>query len=285
MGFRVRVGFTTSGRPHYFEPTLRSWAEAIRRADFQVQASFRVEPVDPDRDIELIREHLSGLADISWHVNDSVLCSPENPRRVLAEAFTEGHGFVVLAEDDTAVSPDILGYFDWCDRQFRDRPEVQVVLANQLQFVTAQPSEANKVMSDWKLFRPSVWATWRDRWDDWIGPGWANLDPRGWDWGIAQTIQKSEQMVAAAPIWSRSRHIGLEGRHVRHAHLDNYIKSQPAVFLTEFSGPPFEEIQVPRNPLGTGTLRHPVWDRQQERGWAGEWDRWFPMVPPPQEEG
>lgn len=261
----MRVAFTANGRPGYLATVLDSWLHCAgaERADL----TFHLEPPKADlvaREIAAVKDYFGQVRVV---LNAKQFGSPDNPKAALDRAFSEGHEFVVLAEDDSPVSPDVIEFFEWCEETYRKDHSVVAVCSNQRQFPDAQPSEATHVMGRWKFFRPTVWGTWIDRWRTYIEPGWATFDRRGWDWSIGQRVLTDPDLFVAAPIWSRSTHIGKEGGHVTEKE-ENYVRALPPNFLTEYVGR-FKDVPVPRFPGHTGALCYDPW--METRQWTGDW--------------
>eukprot|EP00939_MAST-03C_sp_MAST-3C-sp1_P001820 g1820.t1 len=96
--------------------------------------------------------------------------------------------FLVVLEDDVVLAPDALEYFEWARHEYRDSTEVFSVsaysdlchlgLARQqtsLACVNPDRTRSNSVLRR-RHFTPWAWATWKDRWEQDIGPFWS-----GWD--------------------------------------------------------------------------------------------------------
>jgi hypothetical protein len=56
-----------------------------------------------------------------------------------------------------------------------------------------------------------VLGTWRDRWEDFIEPGWSGVPgyPEGWDTHLHQQIRR-HGCASVYPARSRSEHVGLQ---------------------------------------------------------------------------
>lgn len=138
-------------------------------------------------------------------INETRLNCLANTRAALDKAFETGAEFAVVAEEDLAVSDDVLEYFTWAQR-YRADPDVTAVCAHTFRAGPRSLASA-AVRVDW--FSPLVWGTWRDRWEEFIRPAWAGAmgNPQGWDLNLRLQIV-AEKKVSVFPGRSRSIHRG-----------------------------------------------------------------------------
>jgi hypothetical protein len=211
----VIVAFTVNNRPAYLRQTLESWSRVRGIGDARLE--FSCEPGCPEAVAEC---HMSasfarrGL--ITQHVQRMGVLG--NPWQALEAGFLSGD-FVILAEEDLIVSPDVLEYFTWA-QHYRDDPSVLGVTTYQHH---EQPGGlAGAAPADWSAddqWHFWVWGTWRDRWQALLRDSWdftytengGGPAQRGWDWNIRNRLVLGEGMKMIAPSLCRSQHIGEYG--------------------------------------------------------------------------
>ena len=223
--------FTAFNRPDYLRQTIHSWNQADNIEDWNV--SYSLEPsVLRDQMIAEFNNLQSGS--MYGDVNKQVQGVLVNPYLAMGSAFDIMNDFAVLAEDDIVVSSDILEYFDWAMKYYKEDKSVLGVLA-----FSRIPLEASQVDSSaasrTKVFCPLVWGTWRDRWEEIIQPNWdlnyssgkPDGSEAGWDWNMMRLAVK-HNMDFIYPHASRSDHIGkFGGTHTSEA---SFPESQAPTF-------------------------------------------------------
>ena len=127
LGERDRpvVVFTVGGRFDYLATTLRSW-ENVRGIEDATMV-FLVEPSATDADVPLgclVCCDFARQALVS--VNRTQLGVSGNPWHAMQTGFRLAD-FVILAEEDTPVSTDVLEYFAWARQAYAADPEVVAV--------------------------------------------------------------------------------------------------------------------------------------------------------------
>lgn len=195
------VCFTVNNRPQYLKETLESWSRVRGIGDAHL--IFRCEPGCPET------LEMCGAVDFAPRTvvrNFRRFGALGNPWRAFRSGFAAlpgGQGdFVILAEDDSPVADDVLAYFGWASERYQDRPDALGVCAFQRHL---QPGGKHAVsLVPW--FRPTVWGTWRDRWEQLLSPDW-DFDYRykGWDWRIIEHWIGEKGYRFAAPAESRSQ--------------------------------------------------------------------------------
>lgn len=210
---------TAYDRPDYLREVLASWAAVRGLGDWHVR--FAVEPSPRSAEVlGLVHDFVdrAGLDDVEVVVNTERLGVAENPYRHLGELFGLGHDFVVRAEDDLVVADDVLAWFEHVASVYADRPEVATAHAFTDTAERGDPAAYVRTPE----FCPWVWGTWRDRWDQVIGPTWDrdystwNDSPgfeSGWDWNLNTRVFPARRLVALAPLVSRVDNIGVVGAH------------------------------------------------------------------------
>jgi hypothetical protein len=203
------VVFTVSGRRlKYLQETLATWRE-VRG----IETATLVFCVEPTGDTWITRECLNfrPAARVLVSQNAKRLGVSGNPWAAMELGFGLAE-FVVLAEEDTPVSTDVLEYFEWArgthwpiggagptDRQ------VAAICAHQI----GKPLGSEMDVLRSRHFSPVVWGTWRRVWESTLlGGDWGG--PNGWDTKINEKLRDGGGQVLI-PARSRSQHIGKEG--------------------------------------------------------------------------
>lgn len=217
------IAFTVHNRPAYLRETLESWSKVRGIGDHAL--IFRCEPGCPEAAGICESVDFAPALTVRNHLRLGVLGNPQWAfhHGFFMHAAQRGYplraDFVVLAEEDMVVSPDVIEYFAWCQR-YQDDPGVLGVTTYQhherpggLPGAGAADWRAD---SEWHFW---VWGTWRDRWDHLLRDSWdLTYDEngggplqRGWDWNIRNRLVLGEGMRMIAPSLCRSQHIGKEG--------------------------------------------------------------------------
>lgn len=205
--------FTAYNRPEYLRQTIASW-NTVRNVD-RWNTTFFIEPSDVETEISDIAITLNSTVTPRFNaVKNGVLL---NPWVAIDSAFESGADFVVLAEDDVAVSQDTLEFFEWAAEEYEKAANVLCVNA----FSRIGEGKANQVSRS-STFSPLVWGIWRDRWQTHLRDTWdkdyssGNPDgsEAGWDWNINR-IMAQKDLFAIRPLLSRSDHLGqFDGTHM-----------------------------------------------------------------------
>ncbi len=226
------VVLTAWNRPEYLRPVIESW-RGVREVD-QAHMVWLVEPG--------CQEVLDMCRAIDFAGKLNVIENPvrlgelTNPWQALETGFAAGAEFVVLGEDDSAVSSDVLLYFEWCARRFREDSRVLTVLAFQHD---QQDGGTHRVLLE-SRFSSWVWGTWADRWRDCLRDDWDHTyQHKGWDWRIGDHWIDVEGKVSATPSSSRSQHLGRLGVHMLPELHDGY---QSACFQEDYALSDFAEV-------------------------------------------
>jgi hypothetical protein len=203
------IVFTITGHRYaYLRKTLYSW-QRVRGIE-NATLIFLVEPQDGDPG------HLVTIHNEGQSVGAKLLLVSENAKR-LGVAGNPWHAmqtgfrladFVILAEEDTPVSTDVLEYFAWARERyaepFNDRSRVRAVCAHQI----GEPLGGDGDVLLSKHFSPVVWGTWVLTWQNLFRDSWGG--PQGWDARINKVLQEDRGQVLI-PARSRSQHIGEYG--------------------------------------------------------------------------
>jgi hypothetical protein len=211
------IFITAFDRPHLLDRTLESWDSVRGIKDWAFV--FRIEPSHhTEENKRLVREFVS-RNELPYHemiVNPHVHGVLHHPWVGFTELFRD-FNFVVRSEDDLCVSDDILEYLTWAELTFRARPEVATIHA-----YTDADGHSPSAVNVLPEFNPWVWGTWRDRWNDVIGPTWDhdystfNGSPgnqSGWDWNLNTRIFPARGLHGVVPRMSRVDNIGVQGTH------------------------------------------------------------------------
>jgi hypothetical protein len=222
-----KLVFTATNRPYYLQPSIESWNAVRGLGTWDVE--FFIEPTPVQDQMRDVAFQLNARS-VVVGINKQRLGVLVNPWHAMETAFRGGAEFVILAEDDVAVSSDILEYFEWASEKYEDDPEILCVNA-----FSKMGGAPNFVMKS-QQFSPLIWGTWRDRWYSTLRNSWdkdyssGNPDgsEAGWDWNINRILQKNWEFVIK-PQQSRSDHLGEWGG--THMTPDLYDDSRGADFV------------------------------------------------------
>jgi hypothetical protein len=196
------VVFTVAGkRLPYLKETVASWAE-VRG----IQDATLVFCVEPTIDNWIIRECLLArmfAARVLVSENRRTEGVTRNPWLAMELGFRLDD-FVILAEEDTPVSTDVLEYFAWARGEFEPDLNVEAICAHQI----GDPLGAEDEVLRSAHFSPVVWGTWRVTWELLFRDHWGG--PQGWDAQINELLRQHRGQVVI-PARSRSQHIGRDG--------------------------------------------------------------------------
>lgn len=239
----IAVTFTVSGwRERYLRQSLDSWLRV--RGVQEAHLIFNVEPSGSFHELAFWEWTRRAFASSSMVLNKQRLNVLENTRVAFARAFACGAKFAVMAEEDLAVASDTLEYFRWARDTYRDDPSVVAVCAH---CRSSQCSDASAVTrAGW--FNPLVCGTWKDRWEQRIGPWWGPWEDglngnQAWDVNLQRKIAAAE-LRTVFPCRSRSIHIGEVSSTIQtelSAHF--FSDSQSTCFAPEY--PPQRYHEVP----------------------------------------
>jgi hypothetical protein len=200
LGERDRpvIVFTVGGRRDYLTETLQSWSKV--RGIEDATMVFLVEPgttaVNVCHFFKFARQSLVS-------VNRTRLGVAGNPWHAMQTGFRLAD-FVILAEEDTPVSSDVLEYFAWARTTYDDDPDLNIVCAHQI----GEPLGGEGDVLRSTHFSPVVWATWSSVWRHLLRDRWGG--PQGWDAQINR-LQQVTGSQCLIPARSRSQHIGEYG--------------------------------------------------------------------------
>lgn len=132
--------------------------------------------------------------------------------------------FLVFGEEDVVVSSDTLEYMAWARQEFAADGTVLLVCAHSVgaagwdKHEPADDADADQAaVRLLPYFNPWVWGTWRDRWEQVIGPKWdwdcnsGGPVDSGYDHNLHRRVIPQGGYVCAVPDASRSQTIGEDG--------------------------------------------------------------------------
>lgn len=203
---RLAVAITANNRPQYLKQVIESWHQ-VRGID-NVWVIFQVEPASPEV-LELCKD--AGFPKQVVKLNQHQMSALGNPYVAIESAFSDvgDTDFVILGEDDSTVTADILEYFAFASRYYYRRKRCLAVCSFQQRIpFGAQPH----LVFPRHYFASVVWGTWRDRWNL-IRTQWVFDYTYPWDRMLLDRVLKVN--YCAFPMISRSQHIGqLGGTHM-----------------------------------------------------------------------
>jgi hypothetical protein len=199
----IAVAITVNDRPEYLGRVIESWHQV--RGIEDVPVVFQVEPKsDECRDMCL----KAGFPKQFVQINQVQRGALGNPYYAIETGFSVlGTEFVLLGEDDSTVSADVLEYVDYAARTFVKKPNALAVCTFQY-----KPLVLGYFVHARHYFASVVWGTWRDRWDE-IRQQW-RFDYT-WPWDRMLVDMVAGEKYCVFPGFSRSQHIGkYNGTHM-----------------------------------------------------------------------
>ena len=208
------IFFTVYDRIRYLIPTLEQWRKVRGLENYDIY--FRIEPSRITEDIveEINKFSHDVNTDVRTILNLEVQGCARNTWNGFNDLFNK-YDFVILTEDDILPSTDVLEYFAFLERKYRDDEEVAVISAN-YELEGYDPYLVSKV----EIFRGIIWGTWRNMWERYIKDTWdfdystgENGGPSGWDWNLTLRVLPKNNLKTLVPHSARSQHIGVHGIH------------------------------------------------------------------------
>lgn len=206
--------FTVYKRIEYLIPTLEQWRN-VRDLD-KYDIYFRIDPSDKTE--QVVEEINKFSNDVNTDVRTILNLEKQGCARNTWNGFNDllsKYDFVILTEDDILPSTDVLEYFTFLERKYRDDKEVAVISAN-YEFEGYDPYTVSKV----DIFRGIIWGTWKNVWENYIRDTWdfdystaENGGPSGWDWNLTLRVLPKNNLKTLVPHSARSQHIGVHGIH------------------------------------------------------------------------
>lgn len=232
------IFFTVYNRIEYLKSTLEQWKNVRGIENYDIY--FRVDPSDITEDI------IEEINNFSNNINTNTKTILNLEKQGCAKNSWNGfndlfksYDFVILAEDDILPSTDVLEYFTFLERKYRDDNEIAAISAN-YEFSGYEPYAVSRV----NIFRGQIWGTWKNVWEKFIKDTWdfdystgVNDGPSGWDWNLTLRVLPQNNLKIIVPHSSRSQHIGVNG-----IHCDMYLfdETQMKSFKLER---PWKELQ------------------------------------------
>lgn len=225
----ISVVLTANNRPEYFEMVLSTWARV--QGLYSAMMNCQFEPQADGRMLNLWRQYFP-FGD--YQINSEHLGALGNPHAAIERTFHEDDpDFVILGEDDSIVSPDVLNYFTWAADQYRFDPDVLAVCS----FTHHYPEPTIDGAYKRNYFASVVWGTWPDRWEEFMRWDWGFSYDDPWDQRLCNKLME-EGMVCVFPEISRSQHIGEHGTHMG---PEDFVRLQATQFNDDESITTFKE--------------------------------------------
>lgn len=203
----IVIAFTVSGqREKYLKKALESWSKVHGIASAQLIFCVEPAPAFPLSDFtSWTAKAFPGSVVVA---NPSVFGIVKNTKQAFESAFYLGARLAVLAEEDLVVSADVLSYLHWAMVEYERDQSVAAICAHVKESQLKDPSLACRV--PW--FNPLVCATWKDRWESLMAPGWKAWqdgvpDNTAWDHNLRQLLGAAAK-TCVFPVQSRVLHIG-----------------------------------------------------------------------------
>jgi hypothetical protein len=211
---QMALAFTVCGRSELLERSLKSWLNT--ELPLVSAVHFFIEPHEDKRATVAVIQAFEMLCPVPviLHHNRERLGVLRNPWHLFENMFkVQLAPFVILAEDDFLVSPDILNFFEATRRQ-----EALAVCAKNVG-ASSDTDPSKFVLED--TFTGNIWGTSRRMWDAHLRDTWdfdytsgnADETSSGWDWNISLRVRPKSGLKCLLPTASRSYHIGITGVH------------------------------------------------------------------------
>lgn len=224
----LSVMLTCKNRPYYLQRVLESWAAA---GDIHKVTRFAIALGRGSRYQEMLATINSFRprfrCDIEIVVDSEPADRAPGMHRAIAECASymfesdPGLDFLVFAEEDIAVSDDVLQYMRWAEMTYRNNPVVGLVLAHNRggsgwdKYEPPQDADADQATVRLRpYFNGWVWGTWRHVWQNVIEPEWdydcnsGGPSQSGYDWNLQLRTLPKHRLLAVVPDASRSQNIG-----------------------------------------------------------------------------
>lgn len=221
---RKAVVFTAYNRIGYLTKVLDSWRNVRGIRDWVFYASIDPSP-HTNEVVDLFAQFFrdTGTSLGLTNVNKERLGVLHHPWVALDHVFSHGNDFAVRVEDDLMVSDDFLEYMDYARQEFEDDKDIAAVIG----YTNGPDGDESEVWIR-PEYGPWNWGTWKDRWDEYIGPTWDhdystyNGTPgnqSGWDWNLNTRVLPSLGKSCVFPGHSRVQNIGAQGTHAQPANF------------------------------------------------------------------
>lgn len=221
---KITIAFTVYDRVEYLKQTLDSWSHVRNKNNynfvFKVETSERLD--DIVKTIESFKNK-NGCS-IKTIINDPKSGVGKNQYEALSLCFDElGSEAVIMAEDDVVVSEDILEYFEYVFKKYKDDKEILTACSHRY----VSPTTKDVIIKE-QSFDPWVWGTWKTRWDQFLKNDWdlENFEllgtlVGGFDYHIVYRVLPNNGLVSIFPAETRSKHIGRTGTYANPEHYFN----------------------------------------------------------------
>lgn len=197
---RLGVVITVNDRPEYLGQVIESWHN-VRGID-DVMVGFQVEPAS-DECYDMCLK--AGFAKQHVQLNKEQRGALGNPYYAIESGFSVlNTDFVILGEDDSTVTADVLEYVDYAAFTYAHAYKALAVCTFQY-----NPLLFPYLVHQRHYFASVVWGTWRDRWAK-IREQWSFDYNPAWDRMLLDMVAETDR-YCVFPGYSRSQHIGKRG--------------------------------------------------------------------------
>lgn len=196
---KITVAITVNDRPEYLAEVLESWHQVRGIEDTMVV--FQVEPAS-DECYEMCLK--AGFPTQLVARNKEQRGALGNPYYAIETGFSIlGTDFVLLGEDDSTVTADVLEYVNYAAETYASTRALAVCTFqyNSLLF--------SYFVHTRRYFASVVWGTWRDRWEQ-LRKTWPFDYNPAWD-RMLLDMAVYDGRYCVFPGFSRSQHIGKYG--------------------------------------------------------------------------
>lgn len=201
---KITIAITVNDRPEYLGRVIESWHQ-VRGID-DTMVVFQVEPKSEEcLDMCLKAGFQTQLVVLNKEQKGAL----GNPYAAIESGFLVLEtDFVLLGEDDSIVTADVLEYVDYAANTYQRSPKALAVCTFQYNSLLFP-----YLVHPRQYFASVVWGTWKDRWEN-LRRIWPFDYNPAWD-RMLLDMTVHDDYYCIFPGYSRSQHIGkYNGTHM-----------------------------------------------------------------------
>jgi hypothetical protein len=225
------IVFTCYNRPEYLKQTLNQWKKVKKLNEYDIHFS-----------IDYSKEHFKDIYKLILDfceekkfyikINRPKLGVLKNTYSILNYVFENNYEFVVIAEDDTLPSIDILSFFEFCNEYYLNKDNILCSCA-----YSKVDNDNPKYLTLKPTFDSWLWAISKDKWTLYLKDNWDfDYSFGGWDNKIRNIIMPNNHLYSVYSKNCRVEHIGQIGTHMTsemHQKQNIFLNSDEIFFEEE----------------------------------------------------